>query len=44
MSYEETHQQALRDYGIEYSRGYENKLYTNEALKAGDEAFRKGTQ
>ena len=42
MSYKVAHVQALKDYGIEYIRGFEKHLYTPEALKAGDSAFLNG--
>lgn len=36
MSYEEAHRKALEIHGIKYERGYAKKLYTQEALDAGD--------
>jgi hypothetical protein len=39
MSYEEAHTATLKEQGM-YHREYEKKLYTKEALKAGDDALR----
>jgi hypothetical protein len=39
MKYREAHDAVLKEQGM-YHRGYEEKLYTKEALKAGDDALR----
>ncbi|CAN5272641.1 hypothetical protein BH09BAC3_BH09BAC3_35320 [soil metagenome] len=36
---EAAYKQSLQDYGIEYKKGFDNKLYTEDALKAGNEGF-----
>ena len=37
MKYPEAHVQALKEYRIEYKRGYEDQLYTAKATRIGDE-------
>ena len=41
LSYDEAHVQTLKDQGIDYKKGFEKELYTDEALKKGDEALRE---
>ncbi len=41
MKYNDAHQKALKDFNIPYKKGFEKSLYTEDALKAGDEGFRK---
>lgn len=36
MKYPEAHVKALKEYGIEYKKGYEAQLYAQEAMKEGD--------
>ena len=35
MKYPEAHAKALKEYGIEYKKGHEFQLYTQEAYDAG---------
>lgn len=39
MEYNAAHQKSLFDYGIDYKKGFQNLLYTSEALRIGDEYF-----
>ena len=41
MEYSSAHRRALAEYGIEHKRGYESRLYSKEALEAGDKGFKK---
>ena len=44
MKYPEAHARALRDYGIEYKKGYEAQLYTQEAINLGDVGLDNATR
>lgn len=39
VGYTDAHRRALKDYGIEYKKGYEAQLYTKEAYDAGEAWF-----
>jgi hypothetical protein len=41
IGYSETHTRALREYGVEYKRGYESQLYTQEAIEAGNKWYKE---
>ena len=40
MSYDDAHKRTLQEQGM-YEKGYENKLYTKEALDAGNAKMEK---
>ncbi len=44
MNQQKAHIETLKNQGIEYDKNAQNKLYTKEALGAGDEAFRKAAK
>jgi hypothetical protein len=41
IGYSEAHKRALREYGVEYKRGYGSQLYTQEAIEAGDKWYKE---
>lgn len=44
LSYEDAHIQTLKEFGIKYEKGFEKFLYTDDALKAGDDAYKNSAK
>ena len=44
MNYKSAHEKSLFDYGIDYKKGFQYKIYTNDAIKTGNgyERWRNG--